>query len=192
MTLFEQALATLVKRANQRLVQMEKSGKTNEKAYQNIVRDSYNYKKDIFGTRQRGGVKFRTDISKMTTSEKQSLYGRVNKFLNKEYSTVTGQKKHNIEVQTNKDKALEEITKTFTNLSKEDIAMIFNDPRTKQILAKQNMASDSILELANESVKNGHSITQFLTKLDSMSYQELEMWAYGKDDDTDDSGFITN
>lgn len=87
-------LSSAVKRANQRLRELEKHGKIKKEsnAYESIrkkAKDGALY----LGKTGKGQVKFRTDITRMSEDERKQLEKEVNKFLSAKTSTVSGVKK---------------------------------------------------------------------------------------------------
>lgn len=83
------AILKMVKKANTRLRQIEKSDLTQTNAYgytqMQLYKNDFAYSKT-----QKNQPKFRTDISKMTYNQKKHLESQVNKFLNAKTSTVSG------------------------------------------------------------------------------------------------------
>lgn len=90
----ETKLASAVKRANQRLRELEKHGKVKKEssAYESI-REKAKKGAEYLGKTNKGQLKFRTDISKMTSNQKRKLEEEVQKFLSAKTSTVKGIKK---------------------------------------------------------------------------------------------------
>lgn len=107
-------LQTLVKRANQRLRQLEKSGIKNSSAYKHIEvlarSGSQLYTRD-----KQGRIKFRTDIAHLNKSQLSNMQNVVERFLSRKTSTVRGVKEVNY-------KAYE----TFIN-NHPDINITYND-----------------------------------------------------------------
>lgn len=95
LTMREKAeLDTLIKRANQRLRELEKQGFTKESAYTRA--QLWSSKQAPFMTvTKRGKVKFRTDVQRLYKSNKEAFYdlrSKVKDFLNYKTSTVKGTK----------------------------------------------------------------------------------------------------
>lgn len=82
-------LASMAKRANQRLRELEKQGLTNSPAYTYIER--MRFRQDpALGETKHGEVKFRTDISRLSADDKTNLKNMIKAFLNAETSTTKG------------------------------------------------------------------------------------------------------
>ena len=80
-----------VKRANQRLRELEKQGMENSPAYRAIERLAYN--EDVaIGKTTKGQIKFKTNIRKMSYDERRHLEAQVKRFLEAETSTTKGVK----------------------------------------------------------------------------------------------------
>lgn len=79
-----------IKRANQRLRQLEKFGFTNSSlAYRHIEKLNYDNDKAI-GYTKKGEIKFKTNLKNLTYNEINHLQSVVEKFLNARTSTSTG------------------------------------------------------------------------------------------------------
>lgn len=128
MSLADTRLASAVKRANQRLRELEKQGLTNESvAYQRTRKDLID-KKSYASSTKSGEVKFRTDISKLSSSEKRQLKKHVETFLGAKTSTVKGTKS-TIKKQYEKFKE----TTGFTG-SMADFGMLWREQKWKAIV----------------------------------------------------------
>lgn len=86
-----QRLRNDIKRANQRLRQLEKSGYTNSPAYRYILSNAFYGDKNIAFTKS-GEIKFNTNLRGLSSDQMDELNSMVKKFLSKQTSTVTGTK----------------------------------------------------------------------------------------------------
>ncbi len=90
-------LQSMVKRANQRLRELEKQNLTNSPAYKAAERLRLTSPEIMGGTSSRytgddNAVKFSTNIRKLTPNQRNKLRHEVERFLNSETSTVKGTK----------------------------------------------------------------------------------------------------
>ena len=86
-----QRLRNDIKRANQRLRQLEKSGYTNSPAYRYVLSNAFYGNKNIAFTKS-GEVKFNTNLRGLSSDQMDELNIMVKRFLSKQTSTVTGTK----------------------------------------------------------------------------------------------------
>lgn len=93
LSLREVKLSSSVKRANQRLRELEKQGRASESGAYGSIKEKSEKGASYLGKTRKGQIKFRTDIGKMTAYEKRELEHQVNKFLYAQTSTVKGIKK---------------------------------------------------------------------------------------------------
>lgn len=84
-------LTSDVKRANQRLRELEKQGMENSPAYKAVERLAY-FGDKAMGRTGSGQIKFRTDVSHMDYNERRHLEAEVRHFLESETSTTKGVK----------------------------------------------------------------------------------------------------
>ena len=87
----QQRLRNDIKRANQRLRQLEKSGYTNSPAYRYVLSNAFYENKNIAFTKS-GEVKFNTNLRGLSSDQMDELNSMVKRFLSKQTSTVTGTK----------------------------------------------------------------------------------------------------
>ena len=86
-----QRLRNDIKRANQRLRQIEKSGYTNSPAYRYILNKAF-YKDPNISFTKHGEIKFNTNLRKISPEQTDGLTRMVKGFLSKQTSTVSGVK----------------------------------------------------------------------------------------------------
>lgn len=87
----QQRLRNDIKRANQRLRQIEKSGYTNSPSYRYILSKAF-YKDPNISFTKHGEVKFTTNLRNMSQEQTDELTTMVKRFLSKQTSTVSGTK----------------------------------------------------------------------------------------------------
>lgn len=87
----QQRLRNDIKRANQRLRQIEKSGYTNSPAYRYILNKAF-YKDPNIAFTKNGEVKFNTNLRNLSPEQTDELSRMVTGFLSKQTSTVSGVK----------------------------------------------------------------------------------------------------
>ena len=166
-------LDTLVKRANQRLAQLEKSELRTYNAYRYVEGIDKPYMKRI-GERPR----FRTDLSRMSDSELESMFREVDRFLNAKTSTVKGIKKAH-------EKAYKQYAEHMKEKYKQDITMeeygqIFELTQLEILNASYSTAGQSAVATA---LKTGYSIEdidEWLTDNQGRPLIEFENFANRK------------
>ena len=87
----QQRLRNDIKRANQRLRQIEKSGYTNSPSYRYILNKAY-YKDPNISFTKHGEIKFNTNLRNLSQPQLDELNSLVHVFLSKQTSTVSGVK----------------------------------------------------------------------------------------------------
>lgn len=88
--LLKKELRALVKRANQRLRELEKQGMTRgSNAYQYVKRKTYDEDK-AYSKTMKGQIKFKTNVGSMSYNELKHLKKEVSNFLNAKTSTKIG------------------------------------------------------------------------------------------------------
>ena len=87
----EQRLRNDIKRANQRLRQLEKSGYMNSPAYRYILSNAF-YKDPNISFTKHGEIKFNTNLRNLSPEQTDELTTMVKRFLSKQTSTVSGTK----------------------------------------------------------------------------------------------------
>lgn len=93
MTVNKKALARDIKRANTRLVALEKKGLADtSRAYQYVFSEMPN-RYGLTSVSKSGHLKFVTALKKLSESDLKTLQSEVSNFLNAQTSTVTGAKK---------------------------------------------------------------------------------------------------
>ena len=138
-----QTINLMVKRANQRFRQLEKSNMTYSSAYKYMLKQLKTGRKYLT-TDSKGRIKFRTDISKLkkeSVSSYNALLRNVEEFLNANTSTVKGVKNQYI-------KGFETFTKSDERLkdySYEEFYEIMESSNVQQ--AMSIYGSDQVLEL---------------------------------------------
>lgn len=151
---------TLIKRANQRLRQLEKSGKENTSAY-SYIKDLQSKGRSYIVTDKHGNVKFRTDTSKLNPQQLSNEILQVERFLQAKTSTVKGiTKLHQKAYKTfkqkyglTKEKGFDENTFTFNDyltLYKVGIVKSFND----------KYGSDATSRIIKVKLQEGYDINQ--------------------------------
>ena len=93
MTVNRTQLSKDIKRANTRLVALEKKGLADKsRAYQYVFSEMPN-RYGLTGVSKSGHLKFVTSLRKLSESDLQTLQSEVSNFLNSQTSTITGAKK---------------------------------------------------------------------------------------------------
>ena len=174
-------LQTLVKRANQRLRQLEKSGISKSSvAYQKIQSQAYG--NDLFfSTTSKGQFKFNTNINKLSVKDFKKLKSKVETFLNAKTSTVSGVKKsQNKAYSTYKNKtgskmSFKEFGEFWSSGIVQQHKMAYGSEQTE--LIRQTIEDNDSLTLEDvESVLKNGGLTQGYNKvnatLDTISNNE--------------------
>lgn len=154
MTRLSQAiLGSLIKKANQRLRELEKKGYTSERAYERASFFAETGKK-FMGTTKSGQIKFRTDVRKLYKEDRKAYYQlteRVKEFLGYETSKAGAVKKK-----------YEKASKTFEKkygivLTPDQQKEIFGSEEYKR-LENQYDSDVAITIIQNEEDKNAEHI----------------------------------
>lgn len=151
---------TLIKRANQRLRQLEKSGKENTSAY-SYIKQLQSSGRSYITTDKHGNVKFRTDTSKLNAQQLSNELKQVERFLEAKTSTVTGINKiHNKAYKTfvnkyNLDKSNFSFNDYLT-LYKTGIVKAYNEKYDSNATAR-------IIQILTNDGYNVDDIEQYLT-----------------------------
>lgn len=179
-------LKTEIKRANQRLRQLEKSGKTSSQAYKSIA-NKFGMSKSYLTTTKKGEMKFRTDVSKMTKSELKNLSKQTKSFLEMKTSTVKGLKKSQTKgFETVKKKVIGEMNlteKEYRDLWADNAIQsqknVLGSDRVQQLILKgqENLTPDEIIERFEKSIN------------ENMDFRATVKDAFGMD--FDDKGNIS-
>lgn len=171
--LSEVRLANQVKRMNQRLQQLRKSGLTNAPAYKAIERLYYD-DKSYLTVDKSGNFKFRTDLSRLQKESPQgykALQQQLDKFENAKTSTVRGVNAINL---NNYEKYKK---KTGYSGSYNDYLDFWSSKVIEDM--KTTFDSDEIVSLVKKADVNKLSTTKLLDILKSNRY-------YSVNDDTGD------
>lgn len=136
-------LASEIKKANTRIARLESSGLDFSPAYTNIKGMSLFNTNNIFTTSESGHIKFRTDITKLTKKELQSIKAEVSNFNSLQSSQVKNVKK-----------ALSKANETFKK-NHPDEKITFNDLRRAYANAKAEeikklYGSDTVVNIAKK------------------------------------------
>lgn len=174
-----------IKRANQRLRQLEKSGFTSSSAYRAIV-SKMTRKTELFAKTKSGQIKFTTKIPKDRKTQ-QALIRELDRFLNAKTSTVKGTKKaYEKSFNTfnknypNNDLTFNQFLEMVENTNFKNILNMFGSSEVIDIINvnKDKTAIDSLLDDIQAKIDTGEisTISEFK---DSYGFNPFE-------DDTDD------
>lgn len=185
-----------IKRANQRLRELEKQGLTSSPSYRAI--ETFLIDKRSFVTvTKKGAVKFRTDLKKIQKDPDafRELQKNVKKFLESKTSTTKG-------VKATYKKSYERYKeKTGHNVSYNDFVSIWDNAITQHLLG--SIGSTQIIKIYKESDSNGLTVeetNQIIEKYienneKNISFEGIrehindrqdDNWLNNEDDDNDD------
>lgn len=146
-------LASKVKRANQRLRQLEKSGISTSTAYRYV--ENLGMQNNFVGFSKDGKLKFTTNIKKLSDAQARKLEQYVDIFLESKSSTVSGYKelhatnKRYVEMQTGKALTDEEWNKIWGSAVMQSIKSMYGSDvpnKVQTILKTTNMSVDESIE----------------------------------------------
>ena len=140
-----QRLRNDIKRANQRLRQIEKSGYTNSPAYRYILNKAF-YKDPNIAFTKYGEVKFNTNLRNLSPEQTDELTRMVKGFLSKQTSTVSGTKKMMENVFTGYNDKLQSLG--LDKLEDKDFLYVWDSAQAKAL--KEMYGSDQANILINK------------------------------------------
>lgn len=158
-----------IKRANQRIVQLFKSGYSTRSEFINILQRAYGSQdttkkqfSKFYSFRRDNLPKFRTDTALMTLHELQALNYEVERFLKSEGSTVSGQKKQ----EERRKKAFEEYArKNGGTVSSYYLEQLFSSPNIRRLIKERKYISDEIKVIGGHAEQNGYSVAECIQLL---------------------------
>lgn len=138
-------LQSELKKANQRIVELEKGGFTNERAYDQV---KFWETKGLVTTSKSGHLKFRTDIMKMY-NENPKLYYK----LKQNVATFLGyETSYASKVKMKYEKAKGSIKEKYNlSLTNQEMKDIFSSSAWDKVINRLGYASESVMELAEKS-----------------------------------------
>ena len=146
-------LASEIKKANTRISRLESSGLDFSPAYTNIKGSALFNTNNIFTTSSSGHIKFRTDITKMTKKELQSIKAEVSNFNSLQSSQVKNVKKALTKANETfkKNHPDEQITfndlrRAYANAKAEEIKKLYGSDTVVNIVKKAQYGDDKFIE----------------------------------------------
>lgn len=146
-------LASEIKKANTRIARLEDSKMDFSPAYTNIKGMSLFNTNNIFTTSESGHIKFRTDITKMTKKELQSIKAEVSNFNSLQSSQVKNVKKAFTKANETfkKNHPDEQITfndlrRAYANAKAEEIKKLYGSDTVVNIAKKAQYGDDKFIE----------------------------------------------
>lgn len=141
----QQRLRNDIKRANQRLRQIEKSGYTNSPAYRYILSKAF-YKDPNISFTKHGEIKFNTNLRNLSQAQMDELNSVVHGFLSKQTSTVSGVKKMMKNVFTGYNKKLQSLG--MDEIEDKDFLYVWDSAQAKAL--KEMYGSEQANVLINK------------------------------------------
>ena len=141
----QQRLRNNIKRANQRLRQLEKSGYTNSPSYRYILNKAF-YKDPNISFTKHGEIKFNTNLRNLSSDQLDELNSLVKGFLAKQTSTVSGVKTMMSNVFSGYNKKLESIG--MDALDDKDFLYVWDSAQAKAL--KEMYGSEQANVLINK------------------------------------------
>lgn len=166
--LLEKEYKSLITKANRRLTQLEKSGKTlSSKAYKHIQTDAFYNLKGVKNVNGKPRFRYQKDL---TINQLRSRYTEVEKFLNAKTSTVRGI-----------NKAYKKGFETFKRKYKENYGVSFKLTYDEYIQAVEKLSdtssefygSDQNLYLISESAAPINEIVEEINNLNGKAVNDL-------------------
>lgn len=170
-TLEDTQIASMSKRANQRLRQMEKSGLMTD-TIKSLYLQAKEPKQTSFSTTKSGQLKFTTNIKNLGAIDKAILKKKLEKFLSSDFSTVSGTMKHINKVDEDTSHVL-----NLGNMSKKDSLNVYNSIAYQMAQDSFGQGSETLNNTLEElSLKgmNKNEILNWLGKTKGMTTEEFE------------------
>lgn len=175
----QQRLRNDIKRANQRLRQIEKSEYTNSPAYRYILNKAF-YKDPNISFTKHGEIKFNTNLRNLSQAQLDELNSVVHGFLSKQTSTVSGVKKMMKNVFTGYNKKLE--TLGMDALDDKDFLYVWDSAQAKSL--KEMYGSEQANILINKiNFMDRHDVERFFDHYTSDSNLNVPLVTIQKDVD---------
>ena len=146
-------LANEIKKANTRIARLESSGIDFSPAYTNIKGASLFDTNNIFTTSSSGHIKFRTDVTKLTKKQLQSIKAEVTNFNSLQSSLLKNVKKAITKANETfkKNHPDEQITfndlrRAYANVKAEEIKKLYGSDTVVNIAKKTQYGDDKFIE----------------------------------------------
>ena len=146
-------LASEIKKANTRIARLEDSKTYFSPAYTNIKGASLFNTNNIFTTSSSGHIKFRTDITKMTKKELQSIKAEVSNFNSLQSSQVKNVKKALTKANETFKKRhpgetinFNDLRRAYANAKAEEIKKLYGSDTVVNIAKKAQYGDDKFIE----------------------------------------------
>ena len=146
-------LASEIKKANTRIARLENSGIDFSPAYTNIKGASLFNTNNIFTTSSSGHIKFRTDLTKLTKKELQSIKAEVSNFNSLQSSQVKNVKKALTKANEtfkknhpNEQITFNDLRRAYANAKAEEIKKLYGSDTVVNIAKKAQYGDDKFIE----------------------------------------------
>ena len=175
----QQRLRNDIKRANQRLRQIEKSGYTNSPSYRYILNKAF-YKDPNISFTKHGEIKFNTNLRNLSQAQLDELNSLVHGFLSKQTSTVSGVKAMMKNVFTGYNKKLESLG--MDSIDDKDFLYVWDSAQAKSL--KEMYGSEQANVLINKlNFMDRHDVERFFDHYTSDSNLNVPLVTIQKDVD---------
>lgn len=175
----QQRLRNDIKRANQRLRQIEKSGYTNSPAYRYILNKAF-YKDPNISFTKHGEIKFNTNLRNLSQAQLDELNSVVHGFLSKQTSTVSGVKAMMKNVFTGYNKKLQSLG--MDEIEDKDFLYVWDSAQAKAL--KEMYGSEQANILINKiNFMDRHDVERFFDHYTSDSNLNVPLVTIQKDVD---------
>lgn len=175
----QQRLRNDIKRANQRLRQIEKSGYTNSPSYRYILNKAFYNDPNISFTKH-GEIKFNTNLRNLSQAQLDELNSVVHSFLSKQTSTVSGVKAMMKNVFTGYNKKLQSLG--MNEIEDKDFLYVWDSAQAKAL--KEMYGSEQANVLINKiNFMDRHDVERFFDHYTSDSNLNVPLVTIQKDVD---------
>lgn len=175
----QQRLRNDIKRANQRLRQIEKSGYMNSPAYRYILSKAF-YKDPNISFTKHGEIKFNTNLRNLSQAQMDELNSVVHGFLSKQTSTVSGVKAMMKNVFTGYNKKLQSLG--MDEIEDKDFLYVWDSAQAKAL--KEMYGSEQANVLINKiNFMDRHDVERFFDHYTSDSNLNVPLVTIQKDVD---------
>ena len=146
-------LASEIKKANTRIARLENSGIDFSPAYTNIKGESLFNTNNIFTTSSSGHIKYRTDLTKLTTKQLQAIKNSVTNFNSLQSSQVKNVKKavtkaHETFKRNHPDEKISfnYLRRAYANAKAEEIKKMYGSDTVVNIAKKGQYGDDKFID----------------------------------------------
>lgn len=175
----QQRLRNDIKRANQRLRQIEKSGYMNSPAYRYILNKAF-YKDPNISFTKHGEIKFNTNLRNLSPEQTDELTKLVKGFLSKQTSTVSGTKQMMNNTFTGYNEKLKSLG--MDELEDKDFLYVWDSAQAKAL--KEMYGSEQANVLINKiNFMDRHDVERFFDHYTSDSNLNVPLVTIQKDVD---------